>query len=171
MGGGLLSPSDWRCSVPRFTDYAAPGQSASHAPMWYWFATEQGRAVDINSLKRSQKQQQALAALRQGKSGAIRSMSWKSAKLRSGHYEKRAERTGKREPALYDWRERFSVSGDRLRLNRATPPWGDPQCLRPFLSRGYWPGSPVPARQKSISVCWKTCSRGKQALVMVPELA
>ena len=23
MGGGLLSPSDWRCSVPRFTDYAA----------------------------------------------------------------------------------------------------------------------------------------------------
>lgn len=35
--------------------------------MWYWFATEQGQAVDINSLKRSQKQQQALAALRQGK--------------------------------------------------------------------------------------------------------
>ena len=39
------------------------GKSASHAPMWYWFATEQGQAVDINSLKRSQKQQQALAAL------------------------------------------------------------------------------------------------------------
>lgn len=35
--------------------------------MWYWFATEQGQAVDINSLKRSPKQQQALAALRQGK--------------------------------------------------------------------------------------------------------
>lgn len=51
------------------------GKSASHAPMWYWFATEQGQAVDINSLKRSQKQQQALAALRQGKSGAIRSTS------------------------------------------------------------------------------------------------
>ena len=43
------------------------GKTASHAPMWYWFATEQGQAVDINSLKRSQKQQQALAALRQGK--------------------------------------------------------------------------------------------------------
>lgn len=43
------------------------GKSASHAPMWYWFATEEGQAVDINSLKRSQKQQQALAALRQGK--------------------------------------------------------------------------------------------------------
>ena len=31
--------------------------------MWYWFATEQGQAVDLNSLKRSPKQQQALAAL------------------------------------------------------------------------------------------------------------
>ena len=43
------------------------GKPASAAPMWYWFATEQGQAVDINSLKRSPKQQQALAALRQGK--------------------------------------------------------------------------------------------------------
>ncbi len=34
---------------------------------WYRFATEQGQAVDLNSLKRSPKQQQALAALRQGK--------------------------------------------------------------------------------------------------------
>jgi primosomal protein N' (replication factor Y) len=61
------------------------GKSASHAPMWYWFATEQGQAVDINSLKRSQKQQQALAALRQGKSGGIRSTSLRSAKRRYRH--------------------------------------------------------------------------------------
>jgi primosomal protein N' (replication factor Y) len=48
------------------------GKPASATPLWYWFATEQGQAVDINSLKRSPKQQQALAALRQGKSGVIR---------------------------------------------------------------------------------------------------
>lgn len=35
--------------------------------MWYWFATEEGHATDLNNLKRSPKQQQALAALRQGK--------------------------------------------------------------------------------------------------------
>lgn len=35
--------------------------------MWYWFATEEGQVIDLNSLKRSPKQQQALAALRQGK--------------------------------------------------------------------------------------------------------
>lgn len=43
------------------------GKPASATPLWYWFATEQGQAVDLNGLKRSPKQQQALAALRQGK--------------------------------------------------------------------------------------------------------
>ncbi|XPE63457.1 hypothetical protein ACNKHU_24755 [Shigella flexneri] len=53
------------CFMPcRFT---TPGRPAVNAPMWYWFATEQGQAVDSNSLKRSPKQQQALAALCKGK--------------------------------------------------------------------------------------------------------
>jgi primosomal protein N' (replication factor Y) len=43
------------------------GKPASAAVQWFWFATEQGQAVDLNSLKRSPKQQQALAALRQGR--------------------------------------------------------------------------------------------------------
>ena len=43
------------------------GRPATNAPMWYWFATEEGQIIDLNSLKRSPKQQQALAALRQGK--------------------------------------------------------------------------------------------------------
>ena len=43
------------------------GKPASATPLWYWFATEQGLVVDLNGLKRSRKQQQALAALRQGK--------------------------------------------------------------------------------------------------------
>ena len=47
------------------------GKPASAAPTWYWFATEQGQALDINSLKRSPKQQQALAALRQGQNLAL----------------------------------------------------------------------------------------------------
>jgi primosomal protein N' (replication factor Y) len=72
VGGRLLSSSHRRCAVPRPADHAAPGKPASAAPQWYWFATEQGQAVDINSLKRSPKQQQALAALRQGRSGVIR---------------------------------------------------------------------------------------------------
>ncbi len=37
------------------------GKPASATPLWYWFATEQGQVVDLNGLKRSRKQQQALA--------------------------------------------------------------------------------------------------------------
>ena len=64
------------------------GKPASAAPLWYWFATEQGLAVDLNALKRSPKQQQALAppgggagVQRRGPAGAA---------------QKRLLRTGKR---------------------------------------------------------------------------
>ncbi|STV97067.1 primosome assembly protein PriA [Klebsiella michiganensis] len=68
VGGGLLTiiPSAM-CCFTALPIVLRQGKPASAAPMWYWFATEQGQAVDINSLKRSPKQQQALAALRQGK--------------------------------------------------------------------------------------------------------
>ncbi|WP_251122870.1 hypothetical protein [Escherichia coli] len=60
------------CAVSCLPILLRQGRPAANAPMWYWFATEQGQAVDLNSLKRSPKQQQALAALRQAKSGATR---------------------------------------------------------------------------------------------------
>ncbi|EBU8159527.1 primosomal protein N', partial [Salmonella enterica subsp. enterica serovar Typhimurium] len=78
----IFSPSIWRLLLWAADYYHHPlgdvlfhalpvllrqGKPASNAPLWYWFATEEGQAVDINSLKRSAKQQQALAALRQGK--------------------------------------------------------------------------------------------------------
>ncbi len=58
------------------------GKPASATPLWYWFATEQGQVVDLNGLKRSRKQQQALAALRRAKSGVIRLANWNSMKRR-----------------------------------------------------------------------------------------
>jgi primosomal protein N' (replication factor Y) len=74
------------------------GKPASAAVQWFWFATEQGQAVDLNSLKRSPKQQQALAALRQGRIWrhqvaelefndaalqALRTKGWQSSTVRS----------------------------------------------------------------------------------------
>ncbi|MCR2669614.1 primosomal protein N', partial [Salmonella enterica] len=41
------------------------GKPAEAAPLWQWFATEEGRATPPESLKRAPKQQQALAALLQ----------------------------------------------------------------------------------------------------------
>lgn len=39
------------------------GKPAEFSPIWQWQITEQGKAVDITTLKRSPKQQQALAQL------------------------------------------------------------------------------------------------------------
>ena len=90
------------------------GKPAS-ATLWYWFATEQGQVVDLNSLKRSRKQQQALAALRRGKiwRHQVGELEFNEAALRGkGLAELACEA-----PALTDWRSAYSVAGERLRLN------------------------------------------------------
>ena len=98
-------------------------------------------------------------------------MSWKSAKLRPCTTKKGLSELASEAPALYDWRERFSVSGDRLRLNtEQPPPWGDPQCLRPFLRPATGRGHRF-RQDRSLSQCaGKRARPGKQALVMVPEI-
>ncbi len=74
-----------------------------------------GQVVDLNGLKRSRKQQQALAALRR--------QIWRH---QVGELEfneaARCARKGLAElaceaPALTDWRSAYSVAGERLRLN------------------------------------------------------
>lgn len=86
--------------------------------MWYWFATEKGQAVDINSLKRSPKQQQALAALRQGKiwRHQVAELEFNDAALQALRGKGLAELASEA-PAITDWRAGFSVPGERLRLN------------------------------------------------------
>lgn len=55
-----------------FADFTAPGRPAANAPMWYWFATEQGRAVDLNSLKRSPSNNRRWRRYGKAKSGATK---------------------------------------------------------------------------------------------------
>ena len=94
------------------------GKPASAAPLWYWFATEQGQAVDINSLKRSPKQQQALSALRQGKiwRHQVADLEFNDAALQALRSKGLCELSSEA-PAPRDWREGYAVSGERLRLN------------------------------------------------------
>lgn len=75
------------------------GRPATNAPIWYWFATEEGQVIDLNSLKRSPKQQQALAALRE-ENLARR---WLSSNLMTPHYR----RCGKKGCAI--WRAKRLV--------------------------------------------------------------
>ncbi|TIY69348.1 primosomal protein N', partial [Escherichia coli] len=94
------------------------GRPATNAPMWYWFATEQGQAVDLNSLKRSPKQQQALAALRQGKiwRDQVATLEFNDAALQALRKKGLCDLASET-PEFSDWRTNYAVSGERVRLN------------------------------------------------------
>ncbi|MFH4201927.1 primosomal protein N', partial [Acinetobacter baumannii] len=74
--------------------------------------------VDLNGLKRSRKQQQALAALRQGKiwRHQVGELEFNEAALQALRGKGLAELACEA-PALTDWRSAYSVAGERLRLN------------------------------------------------------
>jgi primosomal protein N' (replication factor Y) (superfamily II helicase) len=149
------------------------GKPASAAPLWYWFATEQGQAVDIATLKRSAKQQQALAALRQGKIWRHQvaelelDESGFQALRKKGLSELASEL-----PALTDWRENYAVTGERLRLNteQATAVGAIHSGSDNFSA---WLLAGVTGSGKTevyLSVLENVLAQGKQALVMVPEI-
>lgn len=94
------------------------GKAAETAPLWQWFATEQGRATPPESLKRAPKQQQALAALLQRPvyRHQVNELALTESALQAlrtkGLVDLRAQTV-----ATQDWRPGFEVLGERLRLN------------------------------------------------------
>ena len=149
------------------------GKPASAAPMWYWFATEQGQALDINSLKRSPKQQQALAALRQGKIWRyqVAELEFNDAALQALRGKGLAELACEA-PAIIDWRTSFAVPGERLRLNteQATAVGAIHSASDRFSA---WLLAGITGSGKTevyLSVLENVLAQGRQALVMVPEI-
>lgn len=187
-GDSLFPPSLWRilCWATEYYHYpigevlfhALPillrqGKPAQSAPLWQWFATEQGRATPPESLKRAPKQQQALAALLQRPvyRHQVNEMALTESALQAlrskGLIDLRAQ-----EVATTDWRDGFSVLGERLRLNteQATAVGAIRSEDTQFAA---WLLAGVTGSGKTevyLSVLENILAQGRQALVLVPEI-
>ncbi|CCV43814.1 primosomal protein N' [Yersinia enterocolitica] len=187
-GDSLFPPSLWRilCWATEYYHYpigevlfhALPillrqGKPAQSAPLWQWFATEQGRATPPESLKRAPKQQQALAALLQKPvyRHQVNEMALTESALQAlrskGLIDLRAQ-----EVATTDWCDGFSVLGERLRLNteQATAVGAIRSEDTQFAA---WLLAGVTGSGKTevyLSVLENILAQGRQALVLVPEI-
>ena len=184
----LFSPSLWQLLLWAAEYYHHPigdvlfhalpvllrqGKPASGTPLWSWYATEEGQAIDINSLKRAPKQQQALALLRQKPilRHQLNELEMSDATFQTlrtkGLCDLRAQL-----PEQTDWRPGFHVSGERLRLNteQATAVGAIHSASDQFSA---WLLAGVTGSGKTevyLSVLENALAQGRQALVLVPEI-
>ena len=149
------------------------GKPAELTPLLQWFATEQGRATPLDTLKRAPKQQQAMAALMQGKiyRHQINNMELNEAALQSLRSKGLADLQSVA-PVAQDWRKDFTVVGERLRLNteQATAVGAirsEDQQFSAWLLAGITGSGKT---EVYLSVLENILAQGRQALVMVPEI-
>jgi len=149
------------------------GKAAELAPLWQWFATEQGRATPLASLKRAPKQQQAMAALLQGKiyRHQVSQLELNEAALQALRAKGLCDLQGVA-PVAQDWRDSFAVVGERLRLNteQATAVGAirsEDQQFSAWLLAGVTGSGKT---EVYLSVLENILAQGRQALVMVPEI-
>ncbi|MGC0820416.1 primosomal protein N' [Pantoea agglomerans] len=149
------------------------GKAAQDNPLWRWEITEQGRATAPESLKRAPKQQQALAALRQQPlyRHQVSEHDLTDATLQALRAKGLCE-LHEHQPQMHDWRTTYAVKGERLRLNTDQAMAvgairADDEHYAAWLLAGITGSGKT---EVYLSVLENVLARGKQALVLVPEI-
>ncbi|EOS94663.1 primosomal protein N' [Erwinia tracheiphila] len=184
----LFSPSLWRILLWAADYYHYPlgevlfhaipvllrqGKPAQEAPLWQWYISETGKATAPESLKRTPKQQKALAVLRQKNlwRHEVRQHDISDTVLLS----LRAKGLCDLQPAQItreDWRSNYSVKGERLRLNteQATAVGAIRSEDNQFTA---WLLAGITGSGKTevyLNALENILAKGSQALVLVPEI-
>ncbi|WP_337013739.1 primosomal protein N' [Pantoea sp. AS142] len=184
----LYPPSLWRILNWAASYYHSPqGEVLSHAipvllrqgkaaqdnPLWRWEITEQGRVTGPESLKRAPKQQQALATLRQQPlyRHQVSEHDLTDATLQALRAKALCE-LHEHQPQMHDWRTTYAVKGERLRLNTDQAMAvgairADDEHYAAWLLAGITGSGKT---EVYLSVLENVLARGKQALVLVPEI-
>lgn len=153
------------------------GGSGNYREVTYCFASEQGMACDLASLKRSAKQQQALTWLKQGKQTlqALTEKGISSAVLnaleKKGLLEKRAISTPAQSLANADWAQQLgAIEGLRLNTEQALAVAAVTSQLDRF---GAYLVDGITGSGKTevyLNMLEPVLRAGRQVLVMVPEI-
>ncbi|CUX96497.1 primosomal protein N' [Candidatus Doolittlea endobia] len=150
------------------------GKPATIAPLWQWFATEQGLSTLPKNLKRAPKQQQALASLLRGPvyRHQVSELQLANTALQALRAKGLCD-LRLRTADTHDWRPEFRVNDKRQRLN--TEQAAAVGAIRNEDNRfAAWLLAGVTGSGKTevyLTVLENILTKGQQALVLVPEIS